>query len=249
MMLWIIMAVWIGGGLLEAAVGGVMWRRKVYREYPFFFAYILNQLLRFAVLFPIFLQGNRPLYAQAFAVFEAIDAAMSFAVIYELFRVTFDKYEGIRELGWILMKWAAVVLLAISTITAATSTHAAEDTVFLSGLYTLESSVSMLRAGLLFLLFILYSALGLRWTKVMLGVATGFAVVTSVGLATFTLRTYYGPPVYVWLSLISTGAYDCALLVWLYAVAAPSRARTTVMRPPKWDVEGWDRAILELLHR
>ncbi len=248
MMARLILVIWIGGGVLEATVGWAMWRRKLIREYPLFFSYIASQLVKCLVMLPIYLMHDKELYMQAFAFFEAIDAGLSFAVIYELFRITFREYEGIRELGWMLLRWAVVVLLAVSVIAAA-SAPASDTKPFLAGLFALEQSVSVLRAGLLFLLFVFHSSLGLRWARMSLGIAIGFAMVTAVGLITYSLRSHFGPGVTAALSLIQTAAYDCALLEWLYVALQPSPERVATLRPAKWDVEGWNQALLELLHR
>jgi hypothetical protein len=243
-----ILAIWIGGGLLEAAVGGAMLRRRLVREYPLFFAYITGQLLKCVVMIPIYLKHDRVLYMQAFAVFEALDAGLSFAVIYELFRITFRDYSGIRELGWMLLRWSVVVLMAVAVITAA-SAPATDANPLLAALFAMERSVSVLRGGLLFLLFIFHSSLGLRWAKMSLGIAIGFASVTAVGLITYSLRTHFGPSVTPAMSLIQTAAYDCALLEWLYVALQPKTERLATRELGKWDVEGWNQALVELLHR
>lgn len=250
MMAQLIFAIWIGGAVLEAAVGGAMWRRKLVREYPLFFSYIASQLLKCLVMVPIYLKHDKELYMQAFAFFEAIDAGLSLAVIYELFRITFRDYEGIRELGWMLLRWAVVVLMAVAVIAAASAPGSGSDTKpFLAGLFALEQSISVLRAGLLFLLFVFHSSLGLRWAPMSLGIAIGFATVTAVGLITYSLRSHFGPGVTPALSLIQTAAYDCALLEWLYVALRPNRERVVTLRRTKWDVEGWNQALLELLQR
>jgi len=43
-------ALWLFAPTLQSAIGYRMWTRRLYRDYPVFFAYILNQLVIFFVL-------------------------------------------------------------------------------------------------------------------------------------------------------------------------------------------------------
>jgi hypothetical protein len=185
-----------------------------------------------------------------FAGSEMVDAVLSFAVIYELFRITFERYEGIRQLGSLLLKWAMVLLIALGAIAAASSpTNVPGQTPLTSAIMAGETGVGIMRAGLLFLLFGFYHTLGLRWSRLTLGIAVGFGLVTSVEIITFTLRTELGPSLNAALSIISSAAYDLAVLEWLYAITQRDTEQPKPPRPAKWDVEEWNRAILELLQR
>jgi hypothetical protein len=225
-----------------------MMRRKLYREYPLFFTYTASHLVRFAVLFFVYGRGDAVVYRHAYAWMEAIDAVLSFAVIYELYAVTFGAYKGIRELGWVLLKWATVILTAVAVVSA-TSAPGGDFDRFFSGLLTLERSVSIVRGGLLFLLFLVHASMGLRWSATRLGIALGFGLLSSIELATFSLESHFGGAMTSVLSLISSAAYNCAIVVWLFAVLRPANEHEPGLRPALWDVEGWNRTLLELLQR
>ncbi len=239
---------WLSGPLLQGAIGGVMWRRKLYREYPLFLAYTASHVVRFAILFSTYHAGSWEAYRRAYAFLEAIDAILSFAVMYELYAITFRAYEGIRELGWVLLKWAAVVLAGVAVVSAASASGVMADR-FLVGYFTMERSISIVRGGLLFLLFLLHASLGLRWRTPAFGVAVGFGVVSSTELVTFALMSHLTPATASLLSWISNAAYMCAILIWLAAVLRPATEREAPPRVSGWDVEGWNRTLLELLQR
>ena len=244
----LIMPLWYAGAGLQAVIGGVMLWRKVYRKFPVFCLYIVSQLIRFAILYSAFSAGDRQLYRHAVLSLEVVDAVLSFAVIYELFDVTFRVYEGIRELGWLLLRWASVVLVAVALVVAFSQQGADKDP-FLHGLFAFEMGVSIVQGGLLFLLFVLHKGLGLSWSRHRLGIGMGFGVLSCMALALFTLRHHYGAEANMVLSLINSTAYDSAVLVWLSALCLPETVRKAPPRPPKWDVEDWNRSLLELLHR
>ena len=47
------LALWCSHPVLQAAVAVCLWRRKLYRQFPVFFSYILAQIAIFAVTFPL----------------------------------------------------------------------------------------------------------------------------------------------------------------------------------------------------
>lgn len=225
-----------------------MLRRRLVRQYPFFFAYTASHLIRFAILFSLYRMGRRADYALAYSYLEALTVVLSFAVVYELYAVTFRAYGGIRELGWMLLKWATVILAAVAVVSAASAEGGHFDRFFV-GLFTLGRSINIVRGGLLFLLFLLHASLGLRWSPVRFGIALGFALVSSAELVTFAVVTHFDNGAMPILSAISSAAYYCAILIWLMAVLRPESEPRLTPRLSGWDVEGWNRTLLELLQR
>jgi len=105
------------------------------------------------------------------------------------------------------------------------------------------------QGGLLFLLFVLSSSLGLHWKHETLGIALGFGVITSVNLATFTLRAQLGTASDDILSLIANVGYDCAVLIWLGTLYARKPVHQFSQHVPRWNVEAWNHALEGLLRR
>ncbi len=241
-------ALWLSGPLLQCAIGGVMLWRKLYRQYPLFLAYTASHVVRAGILFFIYQAGDREAYRQAYLFLEATDAVLSFAVVYELFDATFRAYEGIREMGWMLLKWASVILLGVAVVSAASAPGS--DTVrLLKGLFALETSIAIVRGGLLFLLFLFHATLGLRWAVQAFGIALGFGLLSSIELVTFALRSRLGIETTYTLSLISSAAYICAIVVWLVAMLRLAEERPPVAPDARWDVSGWNRTLQEMLQR
>jgi hypothetical protein len=113
----------------------------------------------------------------------------------------------------------------------------------------MERSVKIVQGGLLALLFVVSSSLGLQWKHDTFGIALGFGLIASVNLATFTLRAYLGAASTDILSLISNAGYDCAVAAWLVSLYARQPVHQFDQRIPTWDVESWNRALLGLLRR
>ena len=93
-------ALWLVAPALQSAIGYRMWIRRLYRDYPVFFAYTISHMLSFLVLFYCYQLGVRDVYRHAYLGCEAVDAVLKFGVICELFSQVFRQYEGIRRLGF-----------------------------------------------------------------------------------------------------------------------------------------------------
>jgi hypothetical protein len=241
-------ALWFLAASLLSAIGYRMWTRRLYLDYPLFSAYIVAQLTRFLVLFYCYRLGTRETYRHAYLCAEVVDVVLKFGVICELFSNVFRPYEGIRSLVSPLLRWASVVLLLLAVLVAASSAGFDSD-MFFARLFAMERSVELVQGGLLFLLFVLSSSLGLRWKHCTLGIALGFGVVTSVNLAVFALRARLGISSHGILSLISSAGYNCAVLVWAVTLYGPKPVRQPVQPIPHWDVESWNRLLVEFLRR
>ncbi len=234
---------------LQGAIAYRMWRRKNYRDYPLFFAYILEQLIRFGVLFYCNQLHLKAGYLQAYAGFEAVEAILQIGVVCELFSDVFRPYEGIRHIGPSILRWASVFFLFGAILVAAYSTGA-DSYRYLGQLYAMERSVEIVQAGLLLLLALASSLLALEWKFQTLWIAVGFGIFTSVNLIAYTLRFQSGMSSQAALSLLSNCGYASALLCWMRAFYfLPEGAGPPGQPPAEWDVQSWNRALSQLLRR
>ena len=160
------------------------------------------------VLFWIYRQGSQEAYRYSFLGAEVLDAALAFGAIYELYGRLFRSYDGVQKLADLVFRGVAVLLLALAVLTTLTA-PATDSSRVLAGLFTLDRSVNVVNGGLLLLLFLFSSYLGLRWRHLAFGIAAGFALDSSVELATFALRIHLGSLGKPALSLISSAAYNC----------------------------------------
>ena len=226
-----------------------MWTRQLYRDYPLFFAYTAEEVVRFLILFYCYQWSSAGAYSRAYFGLNAVEAVLQLGVISELFFHVFRRYAGIAHLGAALLRWAAVVLLLIAVLLAGLTSSTDADSVLVA-FFAMERSLQIVQGGLLFLLFVLSSAFGLKWHQPTLGIALGFGIFTSVNLAAYSLRVQLGMTSHEILSLISSAGYNCAVLVWLVSLYA----REHILRKLKldvrtWDLESWNQALLDLLRK
>ena len=239
---------WLVQPVFQAAIGYRMLTRQLYRDYFLFFAYTIEQLARFIVLFCTFHLRKPLLYRNAYFAFEMVEAVLQLSVICEIFAHLFRTYEGIRRFAWVLLRWAAIVLVIIGLVVAVFNGGSDTDKMA-AGFFTLGRSLEIVQGGLLFLLFVLASGLGLKWEQPGFGIALGFGIYTSINLVTFTLRMELGGGADRILSQVSNAGFDCAVLVWLITMYSRRPAHRFEQQVPGWDVEAWNRALLDLLRR
>ena len=239
---------WMSGPALQALVCVAMVRRQLVGGCPWFFAYTFFHTFREGVLFYVYHRTTPANYFWAYWIGQALSAALGFAVIYEIYGNVFRQYDAIRRLGSLLFRWAAAVLLIVTVVVAASS-QGSEANRAVEAVITLERSVRVIQCGLLFLLFAFASYFGLSWKHYVFGIALGFGVFVSVEMAAITLRGQLGPIARGTWTLVNSAAYYCAILIWVGYFLAPQPAAKKVEKIPKYDLEAWNRALLELLSR
>jgi hypothetical protein len=242
-------AIWLLCASLQGAIGFRMCQRKSYRDCPLFFAYILEQLIRFGVLFYCYQLHLQARYFQAYAGFQAVEAILQIGVVCELFSDVFRPYEGIRQIGPSILRWASVFFLFSAILVAAYSTGA-DSYKYLGQMFAMERSVEIVQAGLLLFLALASSLLALEWKFQTLWIAVGFGLFTSVNLIAYTIRFQSGMSSQPALSLLSNGGYTFAVLCWVRAFYfLPEGAAPPGQPPAEWDVQSWNRALSQLLRR
>src|SRR5579863_9133502 len=217
------LALWVVHPILELLLIGAMLWRRLQRSFPVFFAYIVFQVLNFLVLFPIYRAGSTAAYFDAYWISKAISLAIGFKVIHEVFLDVFRPYHTLKDLGTVLFKWAALVMLLVALVVAASS-PASSRLPITQAVITVQRCVRVIQCGLILFLLVFSRYLGVSWRQHSFGIALGFggfASVELVALALYSGGQIHGPT----LSLLNTTAYGFSILAWLgyAAFKRPSR--------------------------
>ena len=115
----VVFCLWCAQPILQSVVAVILWRRKLHKQFPVFFVFLLVQVANFAVTLSALAQpaiGN--LYFGLFWLGEAVNAVLGFKVIHEIFLDVFRPYHTLKDLGTLLFKWAGVVMLLVSVVVA-----------------------------------------------------------------------------------------------------------------------------------
>lgn len=240
-------ALWIAHPVLQLGLAGVMFRRKLHRKFPVFFAYVISQILIFSMLFPVYLKSSQ--VASYYAVFfylywgtAAVSLTLGFKVIHEIFLDVFRPYHTLKDLGTVLFKWAGLVMLMVAAVVAAAST-ASEQGPLVQSVLTVQRCVRVIQCGLVLFLLLFARYLGVSWKQQSFGIALGFGGFASVELIALALRAsaYIGE---LSVAFANMWGYNLAILLWLtYAwVKQPARESSSTLLT----TQRWDRSLSDL---
>ena len=242
--------VWVVGGAGNLLALGLILRRRLYREFPWFFSYVLFHTLETLVALLIYRYFGRTssLYFYEYWVAQALGFCLRFAVIYEIFYHLLKPYEGLRRASAFVFRGVGVVLLVVA-IWIAFAGPSNEPAWALAGAVVAERSINVVQCGLLLLLFLFASYFALTWRNYVFGIALGFGVIAAMELLASALATqspFFANGIF---GLLPRLSYDLAVIIWLAYMASPEPSRVELKALPQHDLEKWNQELLELLHR
>jgi hypothetical protein len=227
-------ALWIAQPIIQAAIVVAILRSGRQRQFKYFFAYIVTQILTFAVVFP-----NRNHAAAAFYaswVSLAISVALGFKVIHEAFLDAFRPFHTLRDLGTVLFKWAGLVMLLVAGVVSV-STNSLDTAPWMQAILTTQRCVRIIQVGMVLFLLFFARYLGVSRRQYSFGIALGFGCFAVMELS--LVASWVGDHLdSVSVNFVNMAAYNCALLVWLgYSlIKSPARdAPASLLRPQRWE--------------
>jgi hypothetical protein len=228
-------AFWAAHPLLQAAIVFAMYRRGQHREFRFFFAYILVQLVTFAVVFPAYLHHlSAVFYLSWFST--AISVVLGFKVIHEAFLDVFRPFHTLRDLGTVLFQWAGLVMLLVAGVVSV-STNSADTAPWIQAILTAQRCVRIMQVGMVLFLLFFARYLGISRRQHSFGIALGFGTFAVVEL--LLIASWAGQHLTnLSMALINMATYNLTLGIWLVYTLAKSPARDaapTLLRPQRWE--------------
>jgi hypothetical protein len=242
----ILLALWVAHPSLQLVVATLMFRRKLYRSFPYFFAYIVAQILVFSVLFPAYLLGVSDFYFFAYWGTTALSVALGFKVIHEIFLDIFRPYHTLKDLGSVLFKWAGLVMLLVAGVMSASSRVGVNDPdPLVQAILTLQRSVRVVQCGMVFFLLVFSKYLGISWKQRSFGIALGFGGFATVELSVIALCAG-GYISQMGLNLCNMVAYNFAIVAWIaYSwIKSPSRESSVALLKS----QRWEQSLTDLQH-
>ena len=229
------LALWVAHPVLELTLAGIIFARKLHRTYPVFFAYLIFQIINFAISFPIYEYGSRDAYFYSYWIGAGVSLAIGFKVIHEVFLDVFRPYHTLRDLGTVLFKWAALVMLLVALVVAAASPTGQDPLV--QAVIIVQRCVRVIQCGLVLFLLVFSKYLGVSWRQHSFGIALGFGAFATIELVALAL--FSGGQIQPnALSLMNTAGYCFAILTWLAYSSLNLTARTeaaTLLMSQRWD--------------
>lgn len=234
---------WFAHPVLQTMAAAALWHRKLHKQFPAFFAYILLQIVIFAVTFPLWRSGNYEWFFWAYWAGAAANAILGLKVIHEIFLDVFRQYHSLKDLGTIVFKWTGTVMLMVSAVVAFSNSPRYGPIVH--AITTLQRSVRFVQFGLVVFLLLFSRYLGVSRRQYSFGIALGFGAFASVELVVLALNS--GGIVHTeTVGLINMTSFNVSILVWL-GYALFSKAAHEV---PAHDfrTERWEESLADLQH-
>jgi len=227
---------WLMHPVLEMGIIGLMMQRRLLRNFRFFFAYILTQIVTFAVVFPAYVwRGYEALFLLYWCC-NAISVTFGFLVIHEIFVDVFRMFHTLRDLGTVLFKWAGLVMLLVAAVVSV-STNSSDFSPLLQAIVTLQRCVRMVQVGMVLFLLFFSQYVGVSRRQHSFGIALGFgafAVIELILISSWVGSHLDGP----WMSMVNMMAYNSSLVLWLGYVAVKRPARDSsrpLLQPQRWE--------------
>ncbi len=239
---------WISPHALLGILVVVLCKRRLYREFPCFFAYVLYEIAEFILLFALRsvpVAGKQ--YAYAFYATLMLSVAVRFGVIDEVSKDLFHESQFLKVAARRSLQAVTGLLLVIGVLLAV---YAPGDTSlrWIAGVSVVNRGAAVVQCGLLLSLLLFSRFLGLSWRRPAFGITLGLGVLTSVDLAIYALRAEFSNGVWIpYLNLVRTGTYLICVLIWIGYSLAPELEPASLTVVPRDEVETWNKELQQLL--
>ena len=234
---------WCAQPILQSVVAVILWHRKMHKQFPVFFLFLLVQVANFAIIFPLSLVGDYKMYFVFFWLGEAANAVLGFKVIHEIFLDVFRPYHTLKDLGTLLFKWAGVVMLLVSVVVAFSNSF--DHSPLVHAVTTLQRSVRIVQFGLILFLLLFSRFLGVSRKQVSFGISLGFGLFAGVELMLMALNSG-GFVRQGNLNLVNMVTLILAILVWCgYSL---SRKAVRVAAVNHLQTQRWEQGLADLQH-
>ena len=240
---------WISPHVVLGVLAVVLWRRRLYREFPVFFAYVLYEIAEFILLFALYsvLGVTSKPYAYAYCATLLLSIALRFGVIDEVSKDLFRESQFLKASARRSLQCVTGLLLVVGVLLAV---YAPGDNSgrWIAGVSVVNRGAAMVQCGLLLALLLFSRFLGLSRRRSAFGIALGLAVLPSLDLAMFALRAAFTSEAAAnFLDLLITGTYLVCVSIWIGYLLAPELELASPTVVAHDEVETWNREFQQFL--
>lgn len=207
--------------VLELALAVILVRRKLHREYPFFFIYLASSIC-IAILRVFAANASYRYYFLVYWRSEAVYALLGLLVLYEVFRWFFSAFY--RHWRWFWMMFPAVIVVVLAaSIWYAIDYPPVQANRVISFVLVFGIALNFVRIGLFFLFFALVRIFKLRPWEYAFAIVVGFAMAAFGALTAYLLRSEFGTKFNPVVQYAPPVAYTLAVVLWLIVFSGPER--------------------------
>jgi hypothetical protein len=245
----LLLFLWIVPPGLLGVVAAIFCKRRLYREFPVFFAYVLYEIAGFVSLFALHsvLGVTSEQYGYTFSAALLLGIALRFGVIDEVSKDLFRGSRLLKVSARRVLQCVAGLLLGVGVLLAVYA-PGNNSVRWHAGVSVVNRGAVMVQCGLLLALLLFSRFLGLSWRRPAFGIALGLGILTSVDLATSAIRVEFTSDVTrEFLNLLITVASLVCVSIWIGYLWAPELEPAPVAVVPRDEVETWNRELQQWL--
>lgn len=243
---------WVAPNLLLLPCWYGFLRRRLYRTFPLFLAFVAAQLALFAIgLFLVLTLANSPsymaMYRRVLLADVGITGLVGLGVMYELADHLIAFRLSLRSVVQRLLRWAVGLLILAA---AACSALIPQGSMELVGkiFQVVDFSSRLLELGLLLALVLFARILRISWRSMPAGIALGFAMSAASEVAAAPLYSALGLGYYQCLDLVRMVGFHMGVLIWLVYIFLPNKPPSFIGgRPNRTDLEAWDQELQKMV--
>jgi len=242
---------WITPHILLGVLAVVLCKRRLYREFPCLFAYVLYEIAEFILMFTLYsmpsVTGEQ--YTHAYYATLTLSIALRFGVIDEVSKELFRESQFLRVSARRALQGVTGLLLVMGLLLAVCAPGDSSAR-FIAGASVVNRGVALVQCGLLLSLLVFSRFLGLSWRRSAFGIALGLGVLTSVDLAYSALRAEFTSAAAAeYLNLLRTGTYLACVSIWIGYLLAPEPESASPTVVADDEVETWNTELQRLLRQ
>ena len=214
----------LAAALLAVVLAVIMLRRKLHREFPFFFVYVVFAIL--AAVVRLSVSGDYVMFFKVFWGTQVLYAVLALLALYEVFHEVFLPF---YELWWWfrLIFPGAVGVTVIIFVRRAILYPPVQATPLISAILSFSRAINWVEALLFGLFFALVLLLGVRWRSYPFGIVEGFGISALGALLAYGLRSEFGTKYNMFAKYAPPVAYVLGVLVWLDTFRRPPDPEVT----------------------
>jgi hypothetical protein len=247
-------SLWISPHVLLGVLVVILCKRRLYREFPCFLAYVLFEIAEFILMFTLYmfalysvLSATANQYAYAYYATLMFSLVLRFGVINEVSKDLFRESQFLKVAARRSLQCITGLLFAMGVVLAV---YAPGDisVKWVAGASVVTRGAALVQCGLLLTLLLFSRFLGLTWRRPAFGITLGLGVLTSVNLAIYALRAEFTSRVGAdFLNFLATGTFLVCVSIWIGYLLAPEPEPASLTVVPHDEVETWNTELQHLL--
>jgi len=241
----LIQNLWPVGLTLQAILTAILFRKRVWKIFPFFTASATCSFVTTLILF--FLRHSPKAYFYVYWPCEALSLMFDLAVVYEVFRHLLGAYEVLRRMAWRALQYALAAFVLLGVVVLATSTSSERWKIMGAMLYAVEEAVRVIQLGVVIFLFGFSRVFRLHWRHAVFGIAVGLGLLSSADI--FVSASWLHQLPLGLLSIVRMLAFDFALITWGAYMLMREDLSITSTLPPVPELERWDSLLSRIIYQ